>query len=368
MKGNNPVRDLSKTVGGTTPVNYRSSGAVYRSLSAAPTQISVERTQTTEIFGQQKGEVVWTESKNLKTSVTNKDVRPLPIPLIVANAPHNSLFLESNPVSKVIAEVHSLFEQNDVDFEFNETKFKWKCVCYDDRTETRFVSCLFSVPDKPNYFVLDFQRRSGDAFHFQSIYKAIHFKLVKSAFVVSCGDKKTLVAPEIRTFKPMALPDDFFTTDDKDEEEKDSKEYEPLCKMCLSQYIDVQREGLMALAGHCEKSASARVCLAPFAEKLVDAVNLSRDVHVRRLATSALRAISEEKSSHRFIKEKGGSKALANVLLNEQELVETRRQAGKVLCNLSDLGSDVTNSIKNAPIAKDARLCLILKELQSRED
>jgi hypothetical protein len=375
MKGNNPTRDFSKNAGGTTPVNYRSSGAVYRSLAAAPSPLEIERHSARvekpflSLVGPQaknQGAVIWAESKNVtSSSLQEKEAHPVPIPLIVANAPHNSLFLESNPVSKVVFAVHQLFEHHQVDTQFNEAKFKWKCACYDAQTETRFVSRLFSVPDKANYFVLDFQRRSGDPFHFQSIYKSINFKLLKSGFVVPCGDNKVLVEPEMRTFKPLTLPVDFFA-DDAFEEEKDSKEYEPLCKMCLSPYIDVQREGLSALANHFEKSEFARKALAPFSEKLMEAISLSRDVQVRRLAASALAELSRDQSAHCFLQEKGGLRVLLNVLLDESELVETRRQAGKVLNSITEWDSDTKSIIKRAPIAKDARLTVLLKDLQSR--
>jgi len=371
----NPSRDLPKSVGGTTPVNYRSSSAVYRSLAAVPSQVDVadrpfrgvEKQPFSALAGPQTkahGEVVWTETKVKNAS--EKEAHPLPIPLIVANAPHNSLFLESNPVSKVVIAVHALFEQHNVDSQFNDVKFKWKCACYDAQTETRFVCRLFTIPDRVNYFVLDFQRMSGDALHFQSIYKAINYKLLKSGFVVPCGDSKNMVEPEMRTFKPRALPADFFANSDmQEEEEKDSKEYEPLCKMCNSPYIDVQREGLTALANHLEQSEFARKTLAPFAEKLIEAVSLTRDIQVRRLATGALAVCSTEKLTHRFIQEKAGLKVLAGLLFDEQELLETRRQAGKVLLNVGVYTTDIASLIKRAPIVKDARLAQVIKDLRA---
>jgi len=377
MKRQNPSRDLPKTVGGTTPVNYRSSSAVYRSLSAVPAQLEVaERTTQrvdkpfSSLVGPQTkthGEVVWAETKT--KVVTEKEAHPLPIPLIVANAPYNSLLLESNPVSKVVGAVHLLLEQHNVDTQFNDVKFKWKCACYDAHTETRFVCRLFSVPDRANYFILDFQRRNGDAMYFHSIYKAINYKLLKSGFVIPCGESRNMVEPEIRSFKPRALPADFFSSSEQDEEEeKDAKEYEPLCKMCISPFIDVQREGLSALANHMEQSEFARKSLAPFAEKLIEAVSLSRDIQVRRLATSAIANCSSEKTAHIYIQEKGGLRVLTEILLDEQELLETRRQAGKVLLNVGIFNADVASLIKRAQVAsiKDARLSQIFRDIRTR--
>jgi len=125
------------------------------------------------------------------------------------------------------------------------------------------------------------------------------------------------------------------------------------------------REGLLALANHVERSEFARKSLAPFAEKLMDTVSLSRDIQVRRLASAALAGISQEPLAHRFVKEKGGLRVLANVFLDENELLETRRQAGKVLQNIRDWDLDTKSMIKRAHIAKDARLVQLMKDLQS---
>jgi hypothetical protein len=375
MKSQNTSRELPKHVaGGTTaPVTYRSTAAIYRSLAAVPAQIDVEKhhvradKQFAPLVGPQtktQGNVVWTETKNVKRS--DQELQPVPIPLIVANAPHNTVYLESNPVSKVVAAVHGLFDQHSVDYEYNGAKYKWKCACYDAQVETRFVSRLFSVPDKANYFVLDFQRRSGDPFHFYSIYKSINFKLLKSGFVVPCGEQKALVAPEMRTFKPMALPDDFFGDDGINEGQKEAREFEPLCKMCLSPYIDVQREGLAALANHVETSEFARKSLVGFTEKLMEAVSLSRDTQVRRLAVATLAGLTAEPATHSFVKEKGGLRVIASVFLDPNELAETRRQAARLLGNVPSWDHGTISLIKRAHIADDARLIGILKGLQDR--
>lgn len=359
------------TTSATTPLTYRSAGAVYRSLAAVPASVlEVSQQQRSEkpftpLVGpqpKQRGEFVWAETKGVHAEL--KEAQPLPIPLIVAQAPHNTLYIESNPVAKVIAAVHDLFEQHQVDFAYNEAKFKWKCTCYSGQVETRFVSRLFSVPNKANFFVLDFQRRLGDPFQFQSVYKAINFKLVKSGFIVSCSEQKAMPEPQMRSFQPMTLPDDFFTGDEV-QEEKCEEDFEALRRMCLSPYIDVQREGLLVLANQLEQDGSARRCMAPFAEKLVEAVQLSRDDQVRRLAASALAAISSDESSHAFIRAKGGLVALANTAMSETDLPETRRQAVRTLLNMREFDSETKRIVKGAVIAKDARWNSLVQRLQA---
>jgi hypothetical protein len=375
MKNQNVTQNLAKNPsgGGTTaPVTYRSTAAVYRSLAAVPAQFDVEKhhargdKQFAPLLGPQtksQGDVVWGEAKTAKK--VDQEIQPVPIPLIVANAPHNAVYLESNPVSKVVLAVHALFDQHLVDYEYDASKHKWKCACYDAQVETRFVSRLFSVPGKMNYFVLDFQRRSGDAFHFISIYKAINFKLLKSGFVV--GDPKTQTVPEMRTFKPMALPIDFCGDDESlGTKGEDSKEYEPLCKMCTSPYIDVQREGLAALACRVESSESARKSLAGFAEKLMEAVSLSRDTQVRRLAVTALAGLTFEPACHSQVKDKGGLRVIASIVVDPNELPETRRQAARLLGNIPMWDEETDNLVKRAYIAKDTRLAELVTTLKAR--
>jgi len=309
-----------------------------------------------------QGQVFYSETK---VTSAGGEAQPCPIPIIVAHAPVNALFVESNPVSKVVAAVHDLFQHHQVDVVFNSAKFKWKCTCYDGETETRFVSRLFSVPSKPNFFVLDFQRRSGDPFHFQSIYKAINFRLLKSGFIV-CNDGRSearnIEEPTFRTFKPLALPDDFA----EDDVAVSSVDLDPLYRMCTSPYIDVQREGLGALATQIATNDAARVTAHAFAGKLMEIVSLSRDAQVRRMATSALAKLAGDDEAARPITEKGGVRVLVNLLLNAGETLETRRHAGAALLKLSIWDVQSISLIKSAQSTSDNRLDQFLHELQEK--
>jgi len=369
-----PTRDLAKNPPvATTPVSYRDANTVYRSLSAVPAQLDVARTAAGadkqfagKLVGPQAkspGEVVWAETKHAKAQ--QSEAHPCPIPLIVAHAPSHALYVESNPVSNVVQAVHELFKVQKVDAVFNDSKFKWKCACYDGETETRFVARLFGVPAKPNFFVLDFQRRSGDPFHFQSVYKAINFRLLKSGFIV-CNDTrsepKIVEEPAFKTFKPLALPDSFF-----EEDEEDIKyDIEPMLRMCTSPFIDVQREGLAALANQIASNNGARIAAIPFAAKLMEIISLSRDPQVRRLATSAIAKISVEAVAMELVSEKGGSRVLFNLMINDTEVVETRRLAASALLNLASLDAQSTSLLKTAHMPSDARLAQLMCELQAK--
>jgi len=354
-------------------VNYRDANTVYRSLSAGPAPLDVARHSAPgeKLFGgklsapqaKNPGQVAWTEAKVVKGS--QNEPQPYPIPLIVANAPHQSFLVESNPVSKVVGAVHELFQQQQVDFVFNSGKFKWKCACYDGETETRFVSRLFSVPDKVNFFVLDFQRRAGDPFHFQSIYKAINFRLLKSGFIVcndNKSDSKAAEEPSFRTFKPLALPDDFFV----DGGDLSDVDLEPLFRMCSSPYIDVQREGLSALATQIGASDEARKIAVSFGPKLMEIVSLSRDPQVRRLAASAIAKLSAEESARHLIASKGGVRVLVNMLINQSETLETRRHVGGALLQLSDWDASSVSLMKSMATTSDARLDQIVRDLHAK--
>lgn len=369
----NSTRDLSKNPPvTTTPVNYRDANTVYRSLAAVPAPLDIHRSGASsaerslgKLVGPQtksRGDVVWAETK--QTKAQQGEAQPCPIPLIVAQAPHHSMFVESNPVSKVVSAVSELFTQQNVDAMFNSGKFKWKCACYDGDAETRFVSRLFSVPGKANFFVLDFQRRSGDPFHFQSIYKAINFRLLKSGFIV-CNDAKAeskIEEPVFRTFKPLSLPDDFFG----EEDESSAADVEPLVRMCCSPYVDVQREGLSALTAQLETSEAARKAVLSFAGKLMEIISLTRDMQVRRLAASAISKLSTDESAAQVIAGRGGIRVLVNVMLSSSETLETRRHCASALLKSNSMDAQSKSMILSAAMSSDARLDQSLRELQTR--
>jgi len=286
--------------------------------------------------------------------------------LIVAHAPHQSLFVESNPVAKVVSAVHELFQQHDVDSAYNADKFKWKCSCYASESETRFVARLFSVPDKAGFFVLDFQRRSGDAFHFQSLYKAMHFRLLKTGFVV-CNDAKTeqmrMEEPVMRTFKPLPLPSDLVVAVDDDCEPID---FTPIIRMCNSQFIDVQREGLAALASQLsEADAGSQESALPIIGRLAELVSLSRDSQVRRLAATALARLSLMPQSHGALSEKGLVSMLVKLTVSAEEIIETRRQACQTLANIprKALDDSAVGTLKSAQSCADSRLAQLIQSV-----
>jgi len=373
MDSNISNRDAKKAAT-TTPVYRGVSRSVYRSLAAEPVPLSVHRDAATglerpfsKLNGPQTkspGDVVWSEQKHTKSGAA--ELLPCPIPLIVANAPHQSLFVESNPVTKVVSAVHELLQQHEVDSVYNSSKFKWKCSCYAGHAETRFVARLFSVPDKTGFFVLDFQRRGGDAFHFQSLYKAMHFRLLKTGFVV-CNDPKSeqkfADAPVIRTFKPLPLPQDLL----RDMDSQAPVDLEPIYRMCNSQYIDVQREGLAALSAQVAESAAARQAATGISGRLVELISLSRDSQVRRLAVTALAHISSLAQAHQVIADKSSVLVLAKLVTNEDESAETRRQACSTLAALprTALDQTVLATLKSVQTAADPRLAQLAQSFSA---
>lgn len=355
-----------------TPSTYRDN--VYRSLSAAPVPMDVgrhvssrlDRPFETKLLGPQQksqGQVVWSELR--KTQSVQKEPSPCPIPLIVANAPHHSVLVESVPVSKVVQAIDDLFKQHGVDAVYKPAKFKWKCVCYSDDVETGFVARLFAVPDKANFFVLDLQRRSGDPFHFQSIYKAINFKLLKSGFVVCNDSRKQEVAaidePVFRTFKALSLPKEAGL-----EHDTHDIDIEPIVRMCNSPYIDVQREGLLALNAQLSDGSRLQKCVVSITPRLMELIALSRDLQVKRLATSALAKAAFHTDSCKIIVEKGGARVLVALLANISEVAETRRQAASILLKLT---LDVSSMNQIRSLGKegcDERTAKLIDELHTK--
>lgn len=302
----------------------------------------------------------------LSQMVVTSEPKPAPIPLIVPSTQH-VLCVKSDPVSLVVKEVDGLFERHEVDTVYSSVKFKWKCATYSNQRETRFVCKLYSVPQEPNYFVLDFERRCGDAFQFQSIYRSLNNELLKSGFLVKCDrNKQAEECTPMKTFKPLALPEDYTMEEDDEESKVEAKDFEPLCQMCLSPYIDVQREGLAALSTQLQMSQEAQVVLAPFGSKLMQAVAGSRDSQVRRLAVTCIACITKSALVPLRPEE---IQLVTNLVLNDLESAETRRQSLGIILNLCGKDSrrvrDAVLSIRNANIiAKDGRMNELLSSLQ----
>lgn len=315
-----------------------------------------------------RGEVFWDASgakmAAMKANMSKEESsKPMPIPLIVVNAPHKTLYLQSDPVGLVIDQVHDLLERHAVDCQYHSDLFKWKCFAYGKGgAETSFVCRLFTVPDKVNYFILDFQRRSGDAYHFTSLYKGMHNELLKSGFVVNCGSRVPVDPPApVRTFNAPQLPAEF-----KDVMEEKAEDFTPLCNMCTSQYVEVSRQGLTALSGQLLTNPNAKTMLAPFAEKLVSLAGMSRDPQIKRLACTSLCELSSVPMAQRVIVDRSGTTVLTQLLFNEDELVETRRKAAQTLLNLCHvLPKEVALVLKKSNLrSKDKRFEQIVSQLQ----
>lgn len=383
----------SKTT--ATPTSYRnSSGAVYRSLAvaAAPAQLSVQQQQASKQLAHlngptvsNKGEVFWDAKAGrvppqydsqlaaaASSKAVNKDANmPLAIPLILAQGqPLASMIVQSNPVDLVVREVHALFESHHVDTSFVESDFKWYCTFYSEaQQEVSFACKMFSVAFKENVFVLDFHRRTGDAVLFLSMFKRIHHELLKTGFVVMCTDPKpsqNAAPPPMRAFKPKELPADFFSAphtheEEEDEDEDSSAEYDSLMQMCTSPFQDVARSGLNMLIGLLQRNPSARVALASSAAKLVQIIRATKDNHSKRIAMACLACMAQEHAAHADIVNAAGVKVMVQCLFNEDELLETRRQAAKGLCRLARVIPK--GSISGTFASRDKRLDSLMKEL-----
>lgn len=369
-ENNDPFRKPPPTTTNRDPyraVVYRSSAAVYRGLElpiSPPVQQLDTKRQGEKAMPFLSGPAVNKHGEAMyvgageKLRVADQEAKPLPIPLLIANAPHNALTIRSQPVSLVVEEVHKLFARHLVDQDYSD--FVWDCKCYANHTETRFVARLFSAPDRTDFFLLDFQRLCGDAFHFQSIHRAINSELLKSGFVIC---KEECTAPTLRVFKPMPLPSNFL---DEELTEEKASDYDPIVKMVSSDFIDVQREGLIVLSNQLEQNPAARLCLTLISDKLFTLACVSHDQQVRRLAVSALRWLAE---STRIACSREQAAAMCKLVFHDKEISETRRQAGILLRNLAEsnqeMVKDILKSFSSAKIiAKDARLIQIIDDLQ----
>lgn len=144
-------------------------------------------------------------------------------------------------------------------------------------------------------------------------------------------------------------------------------DFSPICNMCNSPYVEIQREGLQALYGQLQSNPGSKRTLAPFAENLLTLVSASRDMQVKRLACTSLCELSNEDAAQRVIADRSGSVALTQLLFDANQPLETRRRVAQTLVNVSDvLPKEVGTQIKSkaCDTKKDARFEKILSELK----
>lgn len=134
---------------------------------------------------------------------------------------------------------HALLEM-DVDFTEVKKDYQLRCAAYDVAMEIPFLCSVYTSPNDDNQFVVEVQRRSGDAIFFCSIYRSI-----LSHMVADKAAEASCLPATRKAFVPPALPP---SLDAEEENAAFRDSVRILLNMCASPYVDVKLEGLYALA------------------------------------------------------------------------------------------------------------------------
>jgi len=242
-----------------------------------------------------------------------------------------SLHVTASTLGRALAAITQAFKANNVDVTFKDAKFKWKCHAYFRNQETHFASRLFAVTR--DSCVLQSQRLSGDAVHFYSLFAAL-----ENALALAGLCEKPASAPlPVRGMAPMPLPDEFKTTRRASEEE-----IAALLDPCFAEFMDVQCEGLRALANHLADNPDRSSDVLSAVDKLIRLIEPDQDVCVRRLAASSLCGLPS--AAEPMIVKGNGLLPLAHAVVDDGECCELRRHATRLLIKLCSGHADDVGS------------------------
>lgn len=197
------------------------------------------------------------------------------LPKLKAPYAHRSSVI-SNANPKHILEAIGRFLNAQTDCEFTIKKRNYKCsgkFFHQDRLCV-FMIHMFLTPEDhihPNATVVEFQRRSGDVFSFQRIYRtAVAYlaaqKLIHFNGDPSSADRSILPMPLQELPMPPLLDDEDEASDDVCGPEcgyLDFSQDESLCKnlvtMCRSRFLEPRREATAVLARGSRSSKNAHI-------------------------------------------------------------------------------------------------------------
>ena len=259
------------------------------------------------------------------------------------------------------------FQKAEIDFEFVKDDSKIKALCGNQGRRCKFNVRLFRGDGKGEVLV-EFQRRCGDILAFTSMYRNVLESLQQADLIK--GPKKahaSSVAATSSVEKPLEIPADLVELS-LEELSLDAAAVQSLYDMAECKLVDVQREGLSALASVTVDSQANQAKLVGSQDKII------------RILNSALVSANEENNHY-------GAVLLANVsaqasvqkTLTEQLLPpivdlmgacvtlankDTKRYLARALLNLSSPENvgELKQSKDFAAVEKVLSVCLKLDD------
>jgi len=198
----------------------------------------------------------------------------------------------------------------DCDFTIKTRNYKCAGDFFWQERLCKFMVQLFRTPEEhmhPNATLIEFQRRSGDVFAFQHIYRFLVDGLAARDLVqFSATDMDRAMLP--RPMQALAMP--AFGDEDEDDEicgeecgyldfSKDEGVVQNLVQMCRSIYLEPRREATAVLARGSRSKKNARIlCATPqIAPVMIQILHEVNDLQVTRntalILTNMIRCATE---------------------------------------------------------------------------
>lgn len=225
-----------------------------------------------------------------------------------------------NDILRKVMEILRSFST--VDYELNAPLYQINGTVYENYASANFRVNLFKK-EKERAYLVEFQRRSGDAMLFNSFFR---FVKSKSADILEDQAAAVAAAQPVNKFTPPSY--DLLL---------EAETLSPLQSMAESQYVDVAREGMKMLA-KCSTTSDNHQVLA----KMLDLVLkhfTSKDEELTRYSAFILANLTKtEAVCTRLIKEQTVEPLFAQLKATENR--EVSRQLAQILVNVSEVDSE----------------------------
>lgn len=226
------------------------------------------------------------------------------------------------------------FDNAEIDFEFVKEVSKIKALCGNQGRRCKFNVRLFRG-DGEGEVLVEFQRRCGDIIAFTSLYRNVLESLGK-ADLIKGSKKPASTAPPAE--KPSAMPD--LAELSLEELSLDAAAVQSLYEMAECELVDVQKEGLSALASVSVDSKANQAKLVGSQERVIrilESVLDSEDEEINHTGAVLLANVTTQPQIHQNVTEKLTSKIVSlmgsRVTLGNKD---TKRYLARALLNLSN--------------------------------
>lgn len=269
------------------------------------------------------------QTRNIPMPMDDSADKESPVPLLTPCYSRNTSVISKSSSDEILDGVAAfLTTQTDAEFQIKKRAYKCSAKFFWEEKLCLFMVSLFRTPPEhnhPNCILIEFQRRTGDAFAFQNIYRATVDALKEAELVHFNGHPECSDPTQLPTKLPalprlLPLPADLDWSDDESECDLDgTTNSEPIGPECG--YLDFSRDGTL-----CNNLVS--MCRSIYLEP-------------RREATSVLARGSRTKSNAVLLAKVPQIMGTLTMLLKQCADLEVTRNTALVLTNIFKFASEV---------------------------